>query len=156
MISKNEFNFFKWGACIITSSEKLAEQFEALNLKGKCIREIWNIGIIFDEEYHDGLMTVELDEPIIFIFDNYRLEVLFIDGSTVGIATNMLTLKETSYQGIECGKRTEKYLSTILNLPIAEVIFKFESGYRLHISAFYDYMHICIKDTEGEIPCLEL
>lgn len=35
---------------------------------------------------------------------------------------------------------------------IDEIVFKFDSGYSLYISAWYDYMHLCIRDKKGKIP----
>ncbi|WP_418791794.1 hypothetical protein [Phosphitispora sp. TUW77] len=162
----------------------MAEQFEVLNLTGKYIREIWNIGIFFDEDDNEGIMSVEVDEPIVLVFDDFQLEILFVDGGTVGIAKDTLTLKETSYQGVDCSRKIEKNLGVILNTPIVdvtieltdeceftgahelelpvqdkyieEIVFKFNSNYTLHISAFYDYMYICIKDADVKIPRLEL
>jgi len=180
-VDKNIFDFHKWQAPTITSKEILYQQLEKLDLPGKCIREIWNIGIIFDEDADDEpIMFVELDEPIIFVLDEFNLEVLFSDGSTVRMSRNTLSLNEESYQGVVCGRRTEKYLSRVLNTQISEVsiiaqnectftgahglelpeqdeyigeiVIKFDSGYSLHIRAWYDFMHVFIKDEEGNIP----
>ncbi len=182
----NIFDFHEWQAPIITSYEMLCEQIKNLNLSGKCIREIWNIGIIFNEDAYeeDEIMFAEIDEPIIFVFDEFNLEILFSDGSTVRISCDNLSLNQTSYQGVECSRRAEKYLSAVLNMPISEVrintsdeceftgayglelpeqdkyieeiVMRFDSGYSLHIIAWYDYMHLYITDKDGKIPNIEV
>lgn len=177
------FDFHEWTAPVITSCRELTDQLRCLHLIGKCIREIWNIGIIFDEDaYDDEIMSVELDEPIIFVFDDFNLEILFSDGSTVRISCNSLSLNEASYQGVNCSRRTERFLAAILNTPITEVVvnsidqceftgahgldlpeqdeyideivIKFNSGYSLHILAWYDFMHVFIRDKDGKIPSI--
>lgn len=170
-----------WVAPIINSCRELDDQFKGFNLIGKCIREIWNIGIIFDEDSDEQMMFLELDEPIIFFFDELHLEILFSEPSTVRVARDTLTCREISYQGVECGRRAEKYLSVVLNSPITavvigptdtgfdhyywpelpenekhigQIVLRFDSGYSLHIEAWYDYMHVLIRDRDGEIPKL--
>ena len=46
-MNENEFNFYKWQVPIITSFEELTQRLKDLSLTGRCIREIWNIGIIY-------------------------------------------------------------------------------------------------------------
>ena len=73
----DNFDFHKWTPPVITSCQELTDQLRKLALIGKCIWEIWNIGIIFNEDaYNDGIMFVELDELIIFVFDDFNLEIL--------------------------------------------------------------------------------
>lgn len=72
------FDFHEWTAPVITSCQELTDQLRSLDLIGKCIREIWNIGIIFGEDaYDDEVMFVELDEPIILVFDDVNSKFCF-------------------------------------------------------------------------------
>ncbi len=177
-MNKNEFSVKNWPATIITSVQELVGKLEVLNLKGKSIKQIWNIGLIFD---YDGEQAkfAELDEPIVMIFDDIRVEILYSDGGTVRIGDNRLPLDIKSYQGILCRRDIEKCLSEILNkkiieifvmtaneceftgafgfeLPnqdeyIDEIVFKFESGATLHISAWYDFMRIWVVSKEDAV-----
>lgn len=178
----NKFEFSKWQATLVTTVEKLSKELKCKNLIGKSIKEIWNIGIIFNEDCNDNNLYVELDEPIIFILDDIQLEILAVDGSTFCISHDTLMLDEVSFQGVNCNKNAEKYLSRILNksiievnviptnecdftgsygleLPkqeeyIDEIVIKFNSGDTLHITAWFDYMHIYIRDKQNSILAL--
>jgi len=176
------FDISEWQPIETTSSQKLIKVLQELDFTGRRIKEIWNIGIVFNEEKETDSMYVELDEPLILVFDNLNLEILFSGTGLVQINNNKLDLSEVSYQGVSCNRNAEKYLSIVLNTPIIsvsvkkvdkdnldnpfgyimpeqdeyidEIIFKFESGYTLNIAAWYDYMTVYVKNTEGEIPKL--
>jgi hypothetical protein len=178
----NEFNLKEWHPIKITSPKELIETLLEFDLIGRQIREVWNVGIVFDEDLEDRGMSVELDEPIILVLGDVNLEILFSECSLVHIAKNRLTLKELSYQGVACNQNAQRYLSVILNTPISNVaviktsrddvdnpmslklpdqdelidtvVLKFKTGFTLNFSSWYDYMAVFVKDGAGKIPNL--
>ena len=129
-MGNNQFQIEKWGAGIISSPDELIHTFETLNLIERNIRNIRNTGAILVGSDVEGERFVLTTDPIVLVFGDFQLELLFVDGG-VRISHNTIELKETSFVEESPDKEAEKQLSDVLGRTLSEIIPKIFSTIEL-------------------------